>query len=132
MPNGRTVPVYEADTAAVPVMYKNRLFVPAASLGVIKDMTVTVSDNTAAVTYKDKTFTFKADGTDVKCNNDTYRIPVAPFVKDGVLYVPLNAAAHIAGLNYAQSGLGTAIITTADLSDSEAADAALNDLYVSY
>ena len=130
--NGRTVPVYEADTAAVPVMYKNRLFVPAASLGVIKDMTVTVSDNTAAVTYKDKTFTFKADGTDVKCNNDTYRIPVAPFVKDGVLYVPLNAAAHIAGLNYAQSGLGTAIITTADLSDSEAADAALNDLYVSY
>ena len=130
--DGKTVPVYEADTAVLPVMYNNRLFVPAASLGIIKDMTAAVNGNTATVTYKDKTFTFKADNTDVKCNNDTYRIPVAPYVKDGVLYVPLNAAAHIAGLNYAQNGLGVAIITTVDLSDGELLNKALNDLYISY
>ena len=130
--DGKTVPVYEADTAAVPVMNKNRLFVPAASLDVIKDMAVTVTDSTVTVTYTDKTFTFKADDTNVKCNNDTYQIPAAPFVKDGVLYVPLNAAAHIAGLNYTQNNAGTAIITASDLSDSEAVRAALNDLYISY
>ena len=130
--DGKTVPVYEADTAALPVMYKNRLYVPAASLGVIKDMTVTVADGTATVTYKDKTFTFISDETDVKCDRDTYRIPVAPFVKDGVLYVPLNAAAYIAGLNYTQNATGTAIITASDLSDGEKVSAALNDLYLSY
>ena len=36
-----------------------------------------------------------------------------------MLYVPLNAAAHVAGLNYAQNGLGVAIISAADLSDGE-------------
>ena len=130
--DGKTVPVYEADTAAVPVMNKNRLFVPAASLGIVKDMAVTVTDNTATVTYIDKTFTFKADDTDVKCNNDTYQIPVAPYVKGGVLYVPLNAAAHIAGLNCTQNSLGVSVITDADLSDEAAVGAALMDLYISY
>ena len=130
--DGKTVPVYEADTAALPEIFKNRLFVPAASLGIIKNMTVTVSDDAATVTYKDRTFTFKADETDVKCNNDTYQIPVAPYVKDGVLYVPLNAAAHIAGLNYEQNDNGVAVITSADLSDTDAVNSALNDLYISY
>ena len=132
--DGKTVPVYEADTAVLPVMRKNRLFVPAASLGIIKDMSVTVSasDGTATVTYKGKTFMFLADSTDVKCGGDTYQIPVAPFAKDGVLYVPLNAAAHVAGLNYAQNGLGVAIISAADLSDGEKLSPALNDLYLSY
>lgn len=130
--DGMTVPVYKADTSVLPVMYKNRLFVPAASLGVIKNMTISSADNTATVTYKDKTFTFRADDTNVKCGSDTYQIPVAPYVSNGVLYVPLNAAAHITGLNYVQNGVGTAIITTADLSGSEAVSAALNDLYISY
>ncbi|MBO4421946.1 MAG: hypothetical protein J5879_00790 [Clostridia bacterium] len=129
---GKTVPVYEADTAVLPVMYKNRLFVPAASLGVIKDMTVAVNGNTATVTYKDRTFVFEDGSADVKCGRDTYSIPVAPYVKDGVLYVPCNAAARIAGLNYTQNGLGVAIITTADLSDGDKVASASNDLYLSY
>ena len=132
--DGKTVPVYEADTAVLPVMYKNRLFVPAASLGIIKDMSVTVSasDGTATVTYKGKTFMFLADSTDVKRGGDVYMIPVAPFVEDDVLYVPLNAAAYIAGLNYSQNDLGVAIISAADLSDGEKLSPALNDLYLSY
>ncbi|MBO4870010.1 MAG: hypothetical protein J5585_09905 [Clostridia bacterium] len=130
--DGKTVPVYEADTSVLPVMYKNRLFVPAASLGIIKDMTVAVNGNTSTVTYKDKTFTFEEGKTDVKRGGDVYRIPVAPFVEDGVLYVPLNAVAHIAGLNCSQNDLGVAIITAADLSDGEKLAPALNDLYLSY
>jgi len=130
--DGKTVPVYEADTAVLPVMYKNRLFVPAASLGTVKDMTVTAGGDKAEVGYKDKSFTFEDGKTEVRCGRDTYQIPVAPFVKDGVLYVPLNAAAYIAGLNYTQNGLGTAIITAADLSDGEKVASALNDLYISY
>lgn len=129
---GKTVPVYEADTAALPVVYKNRLFVPVAALGVIKGMTVTEVDGVATVTYNDNTFKFKADDTLVRYNKDAYQIPVAPFVKDGVLYVPLNAVAHIAGLNYTQSEVGTAIITSANLSDSDKVTVALNELYISY
>ena len=126
---GKTVPVYADDAKVTPVMYKNRLFVPAASLGMIKDMSVTVSNGTATVTYKDVTFTFKADDTEVKCGKDAYRIPAAPFVKDGVLYVALNAAAHIAGLNYAQNGLGAAVITANSF---DGAEAALAGLYRAY
>ena len=129
---GKTVAVCEADTSVLPEMYRNRLFVPATSLGIIKDMTVNVSGTTATVTYKNKTFTFENDSKEVKCNNNTYQIPVAPYVKDTVLYVPLNAVAHIAGLNYVQSDRGVAIITGSSLSNSEKVNAALNDLYVSY
>ena len=75
---------------------------------------------------------FLADSTDVKRGGDVYMIPVAPFVEDGVLYVPLNAAAYIAGLNYSQNDLGVAIISAADLSDGEKLSPALNDLYLSY
>ncbi len=127
--DGKTVPVYGADTAVMPEMHKNRLFVPAASLGIIKDMSADVSDGTATVTYKNKTFVFEDGKTDVKCGKDTYKIPVSPYVKDGVLYVPLNAAAHIAGLNYAQSGLGTAVITGSGV---ENPDTCLAELYRAY
>ena len=127
--DGKTVPVYEADTAVLPVMYKNRLFVPAASLGVIKDMTANVSGSEAEIAYKDRTFVFEDGSTNVQCGKDTYRIPVAPFVKDGVLYAPLNAAAYIAGLNYVQNEAGTAIITE---SSTENALPALEDLYSAY
>ncbi|MBO4261754.1 MAG: hypothetical protein J5921_03960, partial [Clostridia bacterium] len=130
--DGKVVNVYASDTAVLPEMHKNRLFVPAASLGVIKDMSVSVSGGTAVVTYGNKTFTFEDGNNEVKCNNDTYRIPVAPYVKDTVLYVPLNAVAHIAGLRYAQNDRGVAIITHSALSDGEKVNAALNDLYISY
>jgi hypothetical protein len=83
----------------------------------------------AEVTYKDKTFIFEDGKTDVICGKDTYRIPVAPYVKNGVLYVPLNAAAYIAGLNYVQNEAGTAIITE---SSTENALPALEDLYGEY
>ena len=130
--DGKAVAVYAADTAVLPEMYKNRLCVPAASLGVIKDMTVNVSGGTATVTYKNKTITFEDGNKEVKCGKDTYQIPIAPYVKDSVLYVPLNAAAYIAGLNYTQNDLGVAIITRADLSDGDKVNTALNDLYISY
>ncbi len=130
--DGKVVNVYASDTAVLPEMHKNRLFVPAASLGVIKDMSVSVSGGTAVVTYGNKTFTFEDGNNEVKCNNDTYRIPVAPYVKDTVLYVPLNAVAHIAGLRYAQNDRGVAIITHSALPDGEKVNAALNDLYISY
>ena len=130
--DGKVVPVHGQNTAVLPEMYKNRLFVPAASLGVIKDMTVTVSGGTATVKYRNKTFAFEDGNKEVKCGNDTYQIPVAPYVKGNVLYVPLNAAAFITGLNYAQNVFGVAIVTPAKLKNEEKVNAALKELYVSY
>ena len=130
--DGKIVAVYAADTAVLPEMHQNRLFVPAASLGIIKDMSVNISGTSATVTYKNKTFTFEEGNTEVSCSRDVYQIPVSPYVKDGILYVPLNAAAYIAGFNYTQNDPGVAIITHTDLSDGEKVNTALNDLYISY
>ena len=59
----------------------------------------------------------------------TGQIPVAPFVEDGVLYVALNAVAHIAGLNYAQNELGVAIITSSSIKENESVFAELYRAY---
>ena len=128
----KSVPVYEPDTSVVPVMYKGRVFVPASSLNVVKNMTVEIKDGGATVTYKDKAFTFSDGSTRVPCNNFSYTVPVAPFTKNGQLFVPLNAVAHIAKLNYAQNDLGVAIITPADIKDKASVEKILSDLYVSY
>ncbi len=130
--DGKIAAVYGADTAVLPEMHKNRLFVPASSLDIIKDMTVTVSGGTATVKYKNKTFVFEDGNKEVKRGNDTYQIPVAPYVKGNVLYVPLNAAAFIAGLNYVQNDLGVAIVTPAKLPNEDKVNGALNELYISY
>jgi len=133
--DGKALQVYAADTSVTAEMYKGRVFVPAASLGQIKDMTAEVSaDGTSVeVKYKKLTFIFKNGETDVACGADTYKIPVAPYVgENGVLYVPLNAAAYICGLNYAQNDAGTAIITKAKLPKDEALTQVLAELHESY
>ena len=127
--DGKTFSVYAENTAVAPVMHKNRLFVPAASLGIVKDFNAKLNGTTAEITYKGKVMTFEEGNTDVKYGKDTYQIPVAPIVEDGVLYVPLNAVAFIAGFNYVQNELGVAIMTAAELKD---VDDALAELYCAY
>ena len=126
---GKAQPVYPEDTSVAPVMYKNRVFVPAASLGIVKGLSASVDGNKAEITYKGKVMTFEDGNADVKYGKDTYQIPVEPFVKDGVLYVALNAVAHIAGLNYAQNELGIAIITSSSIKENESVFAELYRAY---
>ena len=127
--DGKVFSVYPEDTAVAPVVYRNRVFVPAASLDSVKDFAAKLNGNTAEITYKGKVMTFEEGNTDVKYGKDTYQIPVAPIVENGVIYVPLNAVAYIAGLNYVQNELGVAIMTSAELKN---VDDALEELYCAY
>ena len=73
-------------------------------------MTLSADGRSATWTFNGKTIVFTADSTDVKVGYNICIIPVAPFVENGVLYVPLNAAAFVADLHYHSSPDGTSAI----------------------
>lgn len=112
--------LFEPDTNAKAKMHLGRLFSPVTALGNIKGSSVTVSEDGRSATWKTgkKTIVFTADSTEVKVGVDTCIIPVAPFIENGVIYVPLNAAAFVADLNYYAQG-GAAIITPEEKSPTE-------------
>ncbi|MBO5842567.1 MAG: hypothetical protein J6R46_06175, partial [Clostridia bacterium] len=90
--------LYDGNTNAVAMMYKNRLFAPVSALGNLSGASVELSADGKSATWSigDKVIVFTADSTEVKVGIDTCIIPVAPFMENGVLYVPLNAAAYVA------------------------------------
>lgn len=98
--------LYDGNTNAKAKMFEGRLFAPVTALGNLKDATVTVSADGKSATwvFGGKTIVFTADSTNVKVDRDICIIPVAPFVENGVLYVPLNAAAFVADLHYYANG----------------------------
>ena len=104
--------LYDGNTHAKARMQEGRLFAPVTALGNLKNAAVTVSGDgkSATWTFKGKTIVFTADSTDVKVGYNICIIPVAPFVENGVLYVPLNAAAFVADLHYHSSPDGTSAI----------------------
>ena len=104
--------LYDDNTHAKAGMQEGRLFAPVTALGNLKDAAVTVSGDgkSATWTFNGKTIVFTADSTDVKVGYNICIIPVAPFVENGVLYVPLNAAAFVADLHYHSSPDGTSAI----------------------
>ena len=93
-------------------MHKNRLFAPVSALGNLRDAKVELAKDGKSATWSigDKVIVFTADSTEVKVGIDTCIIPVAPFMENGVLYVPLNAAAYVAELQYYANG-NSAIIS---------------------
>lgn len=98
--------LYDGSTNAKAKMHEGRLFAPVTALGNLKDSTVTVASDgrSATWTFNGKTVVFTADSADVKVGYDICVIPVAPFIENGALYIPLNAAAYVAELNYYASG----------------------------
>ena len=104
--------LYDGNTHAKARMQESRLFAPVTALGNLKNAAVTVSGDgkSATWTFNGKTIVFTADSTDVKVGYNICIIPVAPFVENGVLYVPLNAAAFVADLHYHSSPDGTSAI----------------------
>ena len=94
------------------MMYKNRLFAPVSALGNMSGASVELSADGKSATWNfgDKIIVFTADVAEVKVGIDTCIIPVAPFMENGVLYVPLNAAAFVADLHYHSSPDGTSAI----------------------
>jgi hypothetical protein len=88
------------------MMYKNRLFAPVSALGNLRGASVELSADGKSATWSigDKVVVFTADSTEVKVGIDTCIIPIAPFMENGVLYVPLNAAAYVAELQYYANG----------------------------
>ena len=104
--------LYDGNTHAKARMQEGRLFAPVTALGNLKNAAVTVSDDgkSATWTFNGKTIVFTADSTDVKVGYNICIIPVAPFVENGVLYVPLNAAAFVADLHYHSSPDGSSAI----------------------
>ena len=104
--------LYNGSTNAKAQMYQGRLFAPVTALGNLKDASVTVSSDGKSATwvYGGKTVVFTADSTNVQVGKDICIIPVAPFMENGVLYVPLNAAAFVVDLHYYSSPDGTSAI----------------------
>ena len=104
--------LYDGNTNAKAKMQEGRLFAPVTALGNLKNAAVTLSADgkSATWTFNGKTIVFTADSTDVKMGYNICIIPVAPFVENGVLYVPLNAAAFVVDLHYHSSPDGTSAI----------------------
>lgn len=117
--------LYDGSTNAKARMYMGRLFVPVTALGNLKDASVTVSadDSSATWIYGGKNVVFTADSANVKVGKDICIIPVAPFMENGVLYVPLNAAAFVVDLHYYGSSDGTSAILSPKAEAPEGEDA---------
>ena len=60
-----------------------------------------------------------SDSTDVKVGYNICIIPVAPFMENGVLYVPLNAAAFVADLHYYAEGTSAILSPKAEAPEGE-------------
>lgn len=105
-------PLYEGNTAAKAGMQEGRLFAPVTALGHLKGGAVTISEDgrTGSWRWNQKTIVFTADSTEVQVGRDICIIPVAPFVENGVLYIPLNAAAFVGELHYYTTADGTSAI----------------------
>ena len=117
--------LYDGNTNAKAQMYKGRLFAPVTALSNLSGASVELAADgkSATWTYKGKKVVFTADSTDVMVDIDTCVIPVAPFMENGVLYVPLNAAAFIAELNYYSNADGTSAILSPKAEAPEGTDA---------
>ena len=117
--------LYDGNTNAKAQMYKGRLFAPVTALSNLSGASVELAADgkSATWTYNGKKVVFTADSTDVMVDIDTCVIPVAPFVENGVLYVPLNAAAFIAELNYYSNADGTSAILSPKAEAPEGTDA---------
>lgn len=124
----------DTSTAAKAKMYKDRLFAPVTALARIGASAVEISEDgsTATWSYGEKTVVFTAGSTSVKVDSDICVIPVAPFVENGVLYVPLNAAAFITGLNYHSNGPSAIISPKAEFPEGEDAEKLFSSLERSF
>ena len=113
--------LYDGNTNAVAMMYKNRLFAPVSALGNLSGASVELSADGKSATWNfgDKTIVFTADSTEVKVGIDTCIIPIAPLMENGVLYVPLNAAAFVADLHYYANGTSAILSPKAETPEGE-------------
>ena len=113
--------LYDGNTNAVAMMYKNRLFAPVSALGNLSGASVELSADGKSATWNfgDKIIVFTADSTEVKVGIDTCIIPIAPFMENGVLYVPLNAAAFVADLHYYANGTSAILSPKAEAPEGE-------------
>ncbi len=96
-----------------PMYHEKRIFVPAQALTHVSGITVTSSNDGKTVTLQagDKTLTFSDGKQEVAFGIHTVILPVAPYMENGQLYIPLNATAHYLGYHYADAENGCAIIT---------------------
>ncbi|MBE6697171.1 MAG: hypothetical protein E7581_01480 [Ruminococcaceae bacterium] len=113
--------LYDGNTNAVAKMHKNRLFAPVSALGNVSGSSVTIAADGKSATWNigDKVIVFTAESVEVGVGIDTCIIPVAPFVENDVLYVPLNAAAFVAELQYYASGSSAIISPKAEAPEGE-------------
>jgi hypothetical protein len=97
------------------------LFAPVSALGNLSGASIELSADGKSATWNfgDKVIVFTADSTEVKVGIDTCIIPVAPFMENGVLYVPLNAAAYVADLHYYANGTSAILSPKAETPEGE-------------
>lgn len=111
----------KASDKLTPMYHENRIFLPASALSNLSDMTVTTSADGKTVTLKsgEKSMVFTDGKTEVAYGIHTIVLPIAPYIENGRLYIPLNAVAHFLDYQYAENDSGCVIITRKDLVDSE-------------
>ncbi|MGN1444795.1 MAG: stalk domain-containing protein [Eubacteriales bacterium] len=109
--------VLPASTAVTPQLYRGRLFLPASALSAVDGISVSLSDDgsSATVTVGDTVLVFAAGADTVSMGIHTVVIPVAPYLSDGQLYIPLNVVAHFGGMNLLTDQYGRALMTPASV-----------------
>lgn len=109
--------VCPSSTAVVPHITHNRIFVPVSALEHVDGFIITLSENglSATVTHGQINLTFTSASKTVAMGVHTVIIPVAPYMENGQLYVPLNVVAYYNGLNLLTDNYGRALMTSADI-----------------
>ena len=110
-----------ASDKITPEYHEKRIFLPAQGLTYLTGMSVTTSEDgrTVTLTVGDQSMTFTDGKTEVAFGIHTVILPVAPYMENGHLYIPLNAVAHYLGYQYAEDDSGCVIITPMELTDPE-------------
>ena len=126
--SGQVHPLDINSTKVTAEIYRNRVFVPVSSLGVVSGISVEESDDKSSATlvYKNVSLTFVCGSETAALGIDTLVIPVAPYISNGQLYVPLNAVAFAFDMSYASDECGRAIISPLPMQDMD--DEALGKL----
>ena len=126
--SGQVHPLDINSTKVTAEIYRNRVFVPVSSLGVVSGISVEESDDKSSATlvYKNVSLTFVCGSETAALGIDTLVIPVAPYILNGQLYVPLNAVAFAFDMSYASDECGRAIISPLPMQDMD--DEALGKL----
>ena len=118
MVSGKSVsPIDLADTGVAAQLTRNRFFVPAGALAHVEGFSVSVSaDGTTATVSRGKTtLVFTSGSNHVAMGIDTVIVPVAPYIENGQLWIPLHVVAYYNGMQFLSDRYGRALITPADV-----------------